>query len=321
MIIRVDPRHVDDCAKAWFELLKVEGDVLELSTPQRSHSLDEYEVRVSEGPEADRVSISVEEVGIRHEVPAKMASEALVDVFGSLLGYGAASLHGFTVRDSSGRKTKPTIRVFFRSVLGIRIPRELGHLKDDAADVPEVDESRMVPFVTTSPIIRSLLNSGPLAFSSEDTVVLLMLYNGVPVMVSDGVEVLPTVRATVSRANMAPFLALLKKFPFKFIDVFTKAYLMPSSAAINKELSNCFAEFQGSLTRAHARCICQIVSSAPVFLDARDKVTERIAKFYMYNGRGFRRRKNESGGYLEPREEVHIDRAPIGSLKRYAQDL
>ncbi|KMV66644.1 hypothetical protein M970_021220 [Encephalitozoon cuniculi EcunIII-L] len=314
MIIRIDRKYVTSAIKEWFEHLKSLDDVLEEDEEARDDLATNYKIEVKENGKKDMASISIDEFDIKHDVSLDNIEETLVEVVGSLLGYRSTVIHGFTVKDLSGRKMKPVVRIFFRPALGIQVPKKLEYVKNVTGDTPEIDEGMMVRSVSISPIVRSLLNSGSLRFSAEGTRILLTLYNGTMSMVSDTIEVFPMVHSTLSRKNMNLFLRLLRSFSFKFVETFIKAYQMPSSLEVNKELSRCFSELQNTLTKLHVKCIHKIVSNAPVFLDARDKITERIEKFYIYNAKGFKRKKTQ---YLRCREELHIDRSPIGSLKRY----
>ncbi|AFM97873.1 hypothetical protein EHEL_021190 [Encephalitozoon hellem ATCC 50504] len=317
MIIRIEEKYVSSAVQEWFDCLKSDEDILEEDSKESS-KLVEYRIEIKEDAEGGFTCIYVDKLNIAHQVALDKLEYALVKVIGSLLGYESTTLHGFTVKDSSGKKMKPAIPIFFRTTLGVRIPEKLEYLKGGYTDPPEMDEGMMIPFASTSPIIKSLLASVSLRFSSESTRVLLTLYNGSMFMMPDTADIIPMIRGMQSRESMGLFLKLLKGFPFKFVETFIRAYQQPSSPAINKELSNCFSEFQNNLTKPHIRCIYKIVSSAPVFFDARDKITERIEKFYIYNAKGFKRKR---GQYLKCREELYIDRNPIGSLLRYFKDL
>ncbi|ADM11119.1 uncharacterized protein Eint_021220 [Encephalitozoon intestinalis ATCC 50506] len=318
MIIRIDRKHISSSIEEWFQLLKSNNDSLEDGKTSGCDPSMEYEIEVKESIGKKIALVTVNRVGIKHEVSLDKIEETLLEVVGTLLGHELVVIHGFTVKDQSGEKTKPIIPIFFRSTLGIQIPKRMGYLKNDGAGIPEIDESMMVPFVHTSPILKSLLNSRPLRFSGEGVKALLVLYNGSTFIIPDTARIIPMIRGMLSREKMGEFLKLLKKFPFKFVETFIKAYMQPSSLEVNKELSGCFSEFQNNLTKLHIKCIHKIVSNAPVFLDARDKITERIEKFYIYNAKGFKRKRGE---YLKCREELYIDKNPIGSLKRYFRDL
>lgn len=317
MIIKIEKKYASSSVREWFGCLKSDEDTLE-EDEKVSNGLLEYRIEIKENAEGNDATISVGKLSIRRRVALDMLEDTLIEIVGSLLGYELTILHGFTVKDSNGRKMKPVVPIFFKSTLGVQIPKRLGYSKSDISGIPEVDEGMMIPFVSTSPVIKSLLASGALGFSAENMRVLFAPYNGSMFMIPDTANIIPMVRGMQSRENMGLFLKLLRSFPFKFVETFIKAYQQPSSATVNRELSNCFSEFQNNLTKLDIKCIYKIVSSAPLFLDARDKITERIEKFYIYNSKGFKRKK---GQYLKCREELYIDRNPIGSLKRYFRDL
>ncbi|AFN82592.1 hypothetical protein EROM_021170 [Encephalitozoon romaleae SJ-2008] len=317
MIIRIEEKYASSSVREWFGCLKSDEDVLE-EDEKVSNGLPEYRIEIKENGEGNDATISVGKLNIKHKVALDVLEDTLIEVVGSLLGYEQTILYGFTVKDSSGTKMKPVVPIFFKSTLGVQIPKRLGYLKSDNSGMPEVDEGMMIPFVSISPIIKSVLTSGTLRFSAENVKVLLAPYNGSMFMIPNTANIIPMVRGMRSREDMGVFLKLLRSFPFKFVETFIKAYQQPSSVTVNRELSNCFSEFQNNLTKLDIKCIYKIVSSAPVFLDARDKITERVEKFYVYNARGFKRKK---GQYLKCREELYIDRCPIGSLKRYFRDL
>ena len=126
------------------------------------------------------------------------------------------------------------------------------------------------------------------------------------------------IHKTVSSINADLFFTFLRKYSSKFIEIFIGAYQSPSSSETYRELTACFADLSGTPTRFEIKCIREIVSATPSFHDVRDEITERIEKFYIYNFKGIKKKKD---GYLIYKKEMYIDRRPIGSLKRYFRDM
>lgn len=313
MIIQIDSAFVDDAARNMFELLRSDQDILvdrnHGDNPMPSHLIE------TESLENGMVSVAVRPFGLRYEVSEEEAKEKVLDVVGMLLGYQRTVLHGFTVMSSGGCRTKPRVSVFVRSLLGFHVPEAMEYVKSKDIETPAVPEDRSAQFVSASPVIQSLLSRGPLKFSHGDREAVFVACEGRMYMVLDSIETMPMIYRTVSSANADLFLGFVKTFGrFGFVDTIIKAYQSPLSERTRRSLKVCFVDLRAKPKKAELGCIREIVSAAPVFLDARDRVTEKLEKFYSYSSKGYSSKKT---GYLSCRTEECIDRMPLGSLKRH----
>ncbi|KAH9411969.1 hypothetical protein HK407_02g04160 [Ordospora pajunii] len=326
MILRLGMQYMSKSVVKLFEHLKAEGDLL-LSIEETHEQCvaaesngPEYILDVIQKASTELVLVCIPSLDFKLDADIANLELVIQKAVGSVLGYQCVIIHGFVVRDSNGIKARPNVPMFFKCTLGVSISDHITYVKEDETEVGEAEQARQIRCFCISPIMACLLRSRAMRFTCDGigTGVVLIQREGVIFMAPANISVVAMVHSTVSSANMEVFLKHLRRFPFRLVDFFVKAYLAPDSTESSKQLSECFAELQDNLTKLEMKCICSVLSNAPVFLDSRDKVTERIEKFYAYNVKPFRR---EAGKYLSFKEEEFVDRHPIGSLKRYFKDL
>lgn len=317
MIIRIDRRFVDDSVRECFNSLRLKRDILVETGGEEKVSV-EADYYISIEPVGNNLLLlSVDVLELEYRVPAGEIKDVLLRVLGLILGYQTVILQGFTVKNSNGNKTSPRIPVFVKSVVGFVAPDVLEYFRERDREMPNITEGILLPLVSMSPVVRSILER-PLKFVSNDVEVTLTFHKGKMYMIPSRMEVIPTVLSTVSLANLDTFILMLEKHTFGFVDTFIKAYRQPSSDKVTEELILCLLDMCENHTDAEMECIRDVISAAPVFMNARDGVTERIRRFYVHNSKGTKR---ESDGYLVCRNVTHIDRRPIGSLKEYSEGM
>ncbi|KAM0671424.1 hypothetical protein OCOL_001540 [Ordospora colligata] len=325
MILRLGAQYTSKSVVELFEHLKADEDLLlGIEEPLEcliAQSNDpEYVLEVMHKTDTELITVCIKSLDFKIDADITNLELVILKAVSNVLGYQCTMMHGFVVKDSNGIKTRPIIPIFFRYTLGVSVTDYITYVKEEETEVNEVEQVRLIRCFCMGPIMTCLLRSRAMRFTCDEigTSVVLMQRDGVIFMAPSSISVVSMVHSTVSLVNMEMFLKHLRKFPFRLVDFFVNAYLEPDSAESSKRLSECFAELQDNLTKLEMKCICSILSNAPVFLDSRDKVTERIEKFYAYNAKPFRR---DGGKYLSFKEEEFVDRHPIGSLKRYFKDL